>query len=59
MADRVDGKAQGLDFTLGEFQQVRYMELFRRPKVPPRGLSGWVDQTRESKFLQLTGHEEE
>ena len=35
MTDRIDRKGNGLNFTLGEFEQVRYTELFQRQKVPP------------------------
>jgi NitT/TauT family transport system ATP-binding protein len=53
MADRVDRNGTGLNFALAEFQQGRYTEIFQRQKVPPRGLSEWVDRTRETKFLHL------
>ena len=36
---------------------LRHTELSQRQKVPPRGLSEWVDQTRETKLLQLVGLE--
>jgi hypothetical protein len=48
-------KRSGLNFTFGEFQQVRHTEVFQRQKVPPRGLSEWVDRTREAKLSQLAG----
>ncbi len=53
MADLVDRTGNGLNFTLGEFQEVRYTELLQRQKAPPRGLSERIDRTREAKFLQL------
>ncbi len=53
MAGRVDRMDSRLNFTLGEFHQARYTELSHRQKVPPRGLSEWVDRPREASFLQL------
>ena len=46
-----------ISISLWVISGLRYTELFQRQKVPPRGLSEWVDQTRETKLLQLVGLE--